>query len=405
MRVYVCADHHTHPPPKKYTPPHTQRKTKQINIPWHPPPPHPAVPVQSAFLSLDAHFDPDAVLTPLIVSAAAAPADAALWGEEEEGVISSTRGPHARLRRRRLRRRERAAAASAEEDAGISTTSSSSTTTTENDDDNHDDPEEQRKKAEEARDRLGLALSARLEVPSADGSGGWRVLYQGPPVRRVLDAPGLLDGHDHDHDRDAATNFSSSSSSHGRRARSPPLKLLLVGEGEAGDGLLPPSVRDTPTAFRLLAVLFDTPGMQRGFPAYRCAISSSFFFFIQTKQKVPSHPCPLCLKTISFPLPHTPAWPSPWRDHFTHLLPPQHTSLAIPIHYALPPHHHHQHTSVAITIEGPGAGALPPHLAFTLRHDRAAYVWGLALLRALLLVLTLTGGWWGLNKHVVCLFL
>lgn len=46
---------------------------------------------------------------------------------------------------------------------------------------------------------------------------------------------------------------------------------------------------------------------------------------------------------------------------------------------------------MSITIEGPGANVLPQHLGFTLRHDRGAYLWGLALLRALLLILTVTG--------------
>lgn len=49
-------------------------------------------------------------------------------------------------------------------------------------------------------------------------------------------------------------------------------------------------------------------------------------------------------------------------------------------------------------MEGPGAGTLPQHLGFTLRHDRWAYLWGMALLRALLLALTITGAIDGLTN-------
>ena len=64
------------------------------------------MPVQSAFLNLDVHFAPDAVLTPLV--AGPGPAAAADGGEEdEEGDVSTGGSRRWRWRwRRRLRRAE-----------------------------------------------------------------------------------------------------------------------------------------------------------------------------------------------------------------------------------------------------------------------------------------------------------
>lgn len=269
------------------------------------------VPVQSAFLNLDAQFDPDAVLMPL-VSLVPPVADA--------GSESDDKAPGVRWLRRRLRR---------------TSTSTNATTST-------IDAEEQRKKAEERRDSLGLALTARLEVPLADQSG-WRVLHQGVPIRHVLDAPDPDDDDDDDDDPSTADSH----------------RLLLSSfakddDGGAAAALLPASVRQTPTGFRLLAILFDTPGMERGFPEYR---------FVHRMTDAKREACARSLHRIDRP---------------TVVVPPPHT-------------HSPTRHRVSITMEGPGADALPPHLGLTLRHDRQAYLWGLALLRALLLALTITG--------------
>ncbi len=47
---------------------------------------------------------------------------------------------------------------------------------------------------------------------------------------------------------------------------------------------------------------------------------------------------------------------------------------------------------VAITVAGPSAAAVAPHLGFVIHHDRALYLWVLAVLRGILLLCTLVGG-------------
>lgn len=230
--------------------------------------------MQSAFLNLDAQFAPDAVLTPLV----AGPAAAADGGEEDEQADVGTVGSRRWRRwRRRLRmakggsQRGQAMGAAGGADAGgdVASPTAADATASSSRSSNASsalDADEKKKAQEDARDRLGLALSARLEVPQADGSG-WQVLYQGPPVRRVLDAPGLdatVAATD-----SSATSSTSSSTGHSRFLREVEAATSGVEAELEPSQSLPASVRTTPTSFRLLAVLFDTPGMERGFPVYR----------------------------------------------------------------------------------------------------------------------------------------
>lgn len=211
-----------------------------------------AVPAQSAFLNLDVNFNPDAVLTPLVSH----PSGAGKEGEEDAGPARRLRG-----------RISKSSSSSANANATATTAGITSN--------NPIDAEEQRKRAEEARDRMGLVLTARLEVPLPDRSG-WRVLHQGPPVRRVLDAPSI----------DSSDPSSPSPTPHRRLLLlSPPLPPSLSSfakkqkdDDAAAAAALPASVRRTPTGFRLLAVLFDTPGMERGSPLYRCVRSYTHAF-------------------------------------------------------------------------------------------------------------------------------